>query len=434
MSKIYLLLRNNRQTGPFSTEELLEQQLKPNDLVWVEGRSAGWMHPAEIEALKPFLKFEAAPKPAPAKRTGKLQPKHVFVSLPPERPQAPTSEVQAEDLEEKAERLRQRAVAYQNQVPSNQLETKYAQEIGDLEENYTGWIYEQSMRRKKQARKKRMIAASATAALLALAAFVMYPISGEEKAATIATVPALNEQQAQQVPAQQPLQTSEEQHYNYEESAGAEKLAKRTPPVRDAVPPSSLPGEKQTATKQQVSATPSLPAENHPDVSPVERTDEQRAEETAQPGKKGFGRLFNVFKKDRNNPGPQEGGTATAPRQGERKAQQRAGEQQSQSETVTIQPGDVDLKITGKTEEWMMGVVGQKITLTNKSTAAIQSALVELSYYSEDNRLLDKKKISFGNIAPRRAGTQPIPDHRLASTVSFELISATARQEGIAKN
>ena len=40
MHKVYLLLRNNRQTGPYSLDELLKLNLKPFDLVWVDGRSA----------------------------------------------------------------------------------------------------------------------------------------------------------------------------------------------------------------------------------------------------------------------------------------------------------------------------------------------------------------------------------------------------------
>src|SRR5215212_860574 len=62
MQKVYLLLRNNQKSGPYSLEELLQLQLKPFDLVWVEGRSAGWRYPGEIDSLKSFV--AEAPKPA----------------------------------------------------------------------------------------------------------------------------------------------------------------------------------------------------------------------------------------------------------------------------------------------------------------------------------------------------------------------------------
>ena len=48
----YLLLRNNKNSGPYSLEALIQLGLKPYDLVWVEGRSAAWRYPSEIEDLK----------------------------------------------------------------------------------------------------------------------------------------------------------------------------------------------------------------------------------------------------------------------------------------------------------------------------------------------------------------------------------------------
>lgn len=50
----YLLLRNNRQSGPFSLEQLLQIGFKPYDLVWVEGKSAAWRYPSEIGELKEY--------------------------------------------------------------------------------------------------------------------------------------------------------------------------------------------------------------------------------------------------------------------------------------------------------------------------------------------------------------------------------------------
>jgi hypothetical protein len=50
----YLLLRDNKQTGPYTAEELLAKGLKPYDLVWEEGRSAAWRYPSELEELKAF--------------------------------------------------------------------------------------------------------------------------------------------------------------------------------------------------------------------------------------------------------------------------------------------------------------------------------------------------------------------------------------------
>lgn len=51
---MYLLLRNNKQSGPYSLEELKNMGMKAYDLVWLEGKSAAWRYPSEIEELKEF--------------------------------------------------------------------------------------------------------------------------------------------------------------------------------------------------------------------------------------------------------------------------------------------------------------------------------------------------------------------------------------------
>ena len=51
---MYLLLRNNKQSGPHSLEELKSMGLKAYDLVWLEGKSAAWRYPCEIPELSSF--------------------------------------------------------------------------------------------------------------------------------------------------------------------------------------------------------------------------------------------------------------------------------------------------------------------------------------------------------------------------------------------
>ena len=71
---MYLLLRDNKQSGPFSLDELKTLGLKAYDLVWVDGKSAAWRYPSELDELRPFAPVvEEQPfdrfykKPSPAK-------------------------------------------------------------------------------------------------------------------------------------------------------------------------------------------------------------------------------------------------------------------------------------------------------------------------------------------------------------------------------
>jgi len=50
--KQYILLRDNKENGPLSFEEMLKLGFKKYDLIWVEGKSAAWRYPGEIEEFK----------------------------------------------------------------------------------------------------------------------------------------------------------------------------------------------------------------------------------------------------------------------------------------------------------------------------------------------------------------------------------------------
>lgn len=50
----YRLLRDNKETGPYSEEEMIAKGFKPYDLLWADGKSAGWQYPSEIIAFKKY--------------------------------------------------------------------------------------------------------------------------------------------------------------------------------------------------------------------------------------------------------------------------------------------------------------------------------------------------------------------------------------------
>ncbi|MBM3416939.1 MAG: DUF4339 domain-containing protein [Bacteroidetes bacterium] len=48
----YILLRKNKESGPFSLDDLKTLEIHPDDLFWVEGQSVCWQKPGEIKELK----------------------------------------------------------------------------------------------------------------------------------------------------------------------------------------------------------------------------------------------------------------------------------------------------------------------------------------------------------------------------------------------
>lgn len=85
----YLLLRDNKEAGPFSLDELLKLGLKPYDLVWISGKSAAWRYPSEINELKayapeveeqPFDRFFKKPASVATDPAPVIQPEPEIVS------------------------------------------------------------------------------------------------------------------------------------------------------------------------------------------------------------------------------------------------------------------------------------------------------------------------------------------------------------------
>jgi hypothetical protein len=50
----YRLLRDNKESGPYSETDMIAGGFKPYDLLWAEGRSAGWQYPSEIPAFRQY--------------------------------------------------------------------------------------------------------------------------------------------------------------------------------------------------------------------------------------------------------------------------------------------------------------------------------------------------------------------------------------------
>jgi hypothetical protein len=75
--KQYRLLRNNKESGPYSAEELIQSGFKPYDLIWADGKSAAWRYPGEMGEFKmhapaveeqPFDRFYKKPSPTESKK------------------------------------------------------------------------------------------------------------------------------------------------------------------------------------------------------------------------------------------------------------------------------------------------------------------------------------------------------------------------------
>jgi hypothetical protein len=219
MQKVYLLLRSNKQTGPYSLEELLQLNLKPFDLVWVEGRSAAWQYPSEIPSLKPFVpetpaanapfqpiatsameeqslhptpRFETKtqPLPQPSIPEKKEIPKRVFVSVPntyntvnnqPDNSQQSPYERRPLQNSKEKEELKVSPLFDSKSVPSypeeklseEEVRTNYSRSLNDVEEEYTNWMYQNKRKNKASVNSKDLVLAALILAVVGGGYYVM---------------------------------------------------------------------------------------------------------------------------------------------------------------------------------------------------------------------------------------------------------------------
>lgn len=73
--KQYFLLRENKESGPFTLEAIKHKNLLTTDLVWIEGMSTSWSHAAELEELGDSVKtFRVPPKMEKLERETESRP------------------------------------------------------------------------------------------------------------------------------------------------------------------------------------------------------------------------------------------------------------------------------------------------------------------------------------------------------------------------
>ncbi|HUR67066.1 MAG TPA: hypothetical protein VMZ03_12020 [Chitinophagaceae bacterium] len=77
----YILLRDNKEIGPLSLEELSSKGLRSHDLIWVEGQSVCWLNPEQINELKDLVGTSAssAVKPATSVEKNVIQVEQPFI-------------------------------------------------------------------------------------------------------------------------------------------------------------------------------------------------------------------------------------------------------------------------------------------------------------------------------------------------------------------
>ncbi len=415
MQKIYVLLRNDQQTGPYSLEEIIQFDLKPYDLIWIQSRSAGWYYPQEIAALHPYLSFlpkkvapvaEAKPPFVVAPVSVHKEDSPVMASSPRYTPEEPVykvpSSAPASALEEAVFAQFQKApekeafAATPSAAPTAKKGSVSPVLVGITTVLIVGSVFTASWMLNRGDK-----AAAQTLSEVVSNFPVQEDVQAEEKQATVAVSPSTSD---------------------------SPKDRRRTvlPPVENKRPNAGIDKEMAAISNEQTPEMEETPFASPPDGPPATILTESEGEaktgeqETAAPGekkKKLRDKIFDIFrKKPEEAKGEETSSAETAP--SERTASRRdVGSDLSQLVHVRfIVPN-----------EWMMGIHGAKATLVNRSSETIQKATIEVQYFDDDNQLLQKKTISFEKVGGKESKTIPIPDHPTATKVDYSVISAIGK-------
>jgi hypothetical protein len=444
MQKIYLLLRDNRESGPHSLEELLQLQLKPHDLIWVEGSSFGWAPPSSIPILQPYL---TASQPValnndhspylPKEEVGTpKESSKIFVSLPRDInrmvTEAPAPIVEENKREPEPEIIRPAAApVFTAPKPEAAAPPVYGKTLNELKEDYGSWRFQ---KKKKKNHIHKGFAAGLVLVLLAgiyLAATHFF-FTGAKQSTTVQQIKSPGNQRA----AASLVQGAEEPEVLSSEIkpgiVPVQETEKKSPPEKNSTKKFSRPSLTENSdvgvVKEEKSeaSPPSIPSNEETVTASPEKTG------TAEK-KKGLGQkisgLFEKRQKDKEAGAVvEEGGNprTTTTAGGERKAARR-GEPAENDQPSAPLTSFLDLRASEKKGDWMMGVVGIKLTLNNKSSEVVKTAAVEVSYFNEENTLLEKKTIYFRNVPARFSQTVAVPDNRLADHAGYKIISAVGK-------
>jgi hypothetical protein len=455
MQKVYSLLRNNQQTGPYSLDEILQLNLKPFDLVWVEGRSAAWRYPSEIETLKPYVAEVPRPQtPFEPVSTADMEkniedkarepkidlPKKVFVSMPPKAPQVPSQIYQGprEHLASHDQYLPkpEQQTPFKEAIEEKNLHTNYVRPLDEVEEDYTKWVYQKKTTKKSGLAKKDLAIAAVALGVIVAGYFIL------SKPGIVQAGPSTEPAKALVMP-EQPIEkvtdeNGKETKEQTREEKRVEKTAKLITPSSREKPKSGLP-LPSTAGKEMEGTVPVN--ENVQDKLPVETAPPkpEPKQETAKKEKKKLGEVIKgIFsKKDKKETAQKEEPVLEEPKPANNRQATRRAENETEngeeSGSGAVLADMIDIS-SNAPANWMMGISGLKVTVRNRNNVVIKTAAVQVLYLDENNSVLDKKTVYFNNIPAKGKLTLPAPDHKFADHVDFKLAAVTAKENDYARN
>ncbi|MBO9571559.1 MAG: hypothetical protein J7497_05040 [Chitinophagaceae bacterium] len=357
----YLLLRDNKQSGPYTVDEIIAKGIKAYDLVWLEGKSAAWRYPSEIEELKafaptieeqPFDRFYKKPE-VTAENNSRFEPrpvvtetgtpiispsKKVYINFPGTQPKIKREEPVITDIP--------RTEPVKTQEP----ETKF------ISENFA--IINQPVSKKNN---KQLLYAGIAACFVLVSCILYFAINYTNQKKDISQLSAL-------------VQKLEERAKN------------QNTIITPAVNTASVPELAEPVIQE--------PVESHKEaVVPIKKQAVRiKPAESAQPTTTAVQTIAQPVQK--NNVA-----TATA-------------SHENLFNLVSVKSNKYKTGVLG-------GISNLQLELTNNSLVPLQRVTVEIKYLGPEKRVVRTQTVHFENIAPGAESVLDVPKSNRGVTVDY---------------
>lgn len=435
----YLLLRNNKEKGPFSLEELIQHGLKPYDLVWVNGKSAAWRYPGEIAELKeyspaveeqPYDRFfkkpseekKQEPVPVQQKETVVQQPayipkKSVFVTLPGQQQQRTVIKEQPlTGYEQYQAPVKETAIA-DIAVPTISItetpvtaEIKYSQPLEEIKEMYVKTLQD----RKQKIAKKTYLNAAVKNAAVALAivgvgiliGFAMKSNGNKPVAAAETIIP--QQETVLPVDTAKTVLTVPEEEQQAEETLTEPAYEEPQPVIQDEMKKQELKEPKMSPLTSPV-GLPEKAISTSPKKEVVQPEKQFVPADEPSPGVEINARTGERNKKLRSET------TETPVRETISEPAPKAMlKNNTLSKQVSVSSNDYQKVAFG-------GIRNLQLTVSNDSKYVLDNVVVELQYLKPSELPLKTESIQFRSVAPGGTQTIRVPDTNRGIKVTYKI-------------
>jgi hypothetical protein len=408
----YLLLRNNKESGPYHLQQLKEMGLKAYDLIWVEGRSAAWRYPGEVEELKEFApiveeqpfdrfykkpeenkekhfheiveeaerikseKIKTSPKPVISKKQNKPAEK-IFVLLPEKKKTSVIPEKTNEITNEK--RFKKTDDIIQTEAP-DLVHEKVESSLNELKSRYTK-TYQSRNQKNIRKRNTKKILEYAVAALfvLTLGTLIFLNFKPRDNKPIVNFSPAKNNLHiSNPIPVQADKNEQDLAANIVPGQTEVEQPREINKPIHEE--------KKNTASKKSDVNENSVPAANAIQSEPSYADDDGQRKKSIRDDTSPFNKKpVNI------------------------------------SSLVSVKANEYKRRAFG-------GIQNLELTVNNSSNFILDKVIVELQYLKPSEQPLITEKIEFTTVSPNSALTLKIPDNPRGIKILYKITQIESAQ------